>query len=351
MQIQEEGEVQSNNDNEELFEHLRLVVDKGQAPLRIDKFLTIKTQNASRNRIQNAITAESLIVNGKPVKSNYKVKPLDEISLVLPTPPRDTELLPQNIPLNIIYEDDNLLIVNKPAGLVVHPGFNNYDGTLVNGLLYHFENLPTANGSRRPGLVHRIDKNTSGLLLVAKDEVTMTHLARQFYEHTTEREYLALVWGNIEEESGTINAHLYRSPIDRRITQVTQDETLGKSAITHYTVLERFTYTTLISCKLETGRTHQIRAHMKHIKHPIFSDMTYGGNEIHAGPKFNKYKQFIQNCLFICPRQALHAKSIGFTHPMTKERMYFTADLPLDMESVINKWRVTSHNFKWADEE
>jgi 23S rRNA pseudouridine1911/1915/1917 synthase len=327
------------DEQEEFYEHLRIAVDKGQEPLRIDKFLVSKVQNASRNRVQNAIEAEAVRVNDKPVKSNYKVRPLDIITVLLPEPPRDTELKGENIPLDIVYEDDNLLVVNKQAGMVVHPGYNNYTGTLVNALVYHFDNLPTANGERRPGLVHRIDKDTSGLLVIAKDEFTMTHLAKQFFDHTIERTYYALVWGSFDEKSGTVDANLARSPKDRRVVQVFQDDDAGKRAITHYKVVEEFYYTTLVECRLETGRTHQIRAHMQHLHHPLFNDAMYGGDAIIAGPQFTKYKQFIQNCFTLCPRQALHARTLGFIHPHTKKEMHFEAPLHADMQALIEKWR------------
>jgi 23S rRNA pseudouridine1911/1915/1917 synthase len=324
---------------EEYYEHYRLTVDKGQQPLRIDKFLVSKIQNASRNRIQNSAETGTILVNGKPVKSNYKVKGLDLITVVLPEPPRDTELKPEDIPLDIVYEDDQLLVVNKKAGMVVHPGYNNYTGTLVNALIYHFESLPTANGERRPGLIHRIDKDTSGLLVIAKDEMTMTFLAKQFFDHSIDRSYQALVWGTFEEKEGTVDANLGRSIKDRRVVQVYHDEEVGKRAVTHYKVQEEFIYTSLVECVLETGRTHQIRAHMQHLGHSLFNDSAYGGDEIRYGPKFTKYKQFVENCFQVCPRQALHAKSLGFIHPKTKEYMYFEAAMPEDMQQLVDKWR------------
>jgi 23S rRNA pseudouridine1911/1915/1917 synthase len=326
-------------DQEEFYEHYRIEADKGQQPLRIDKFLTNRIQNASRNRVQNAIEAGAVRVNGNAVKSNYRIRPLDVITVLLPEPPRDTELKPENIPLDIVYEDDYLLVVNKPAGMVVHPGYNNYTGTLVNALVHHFDNLPTGHGERRPGLVHRIDKDTSGLLVIAKDEFTMTHLAKQFFDHTIERSYQALVWGVFEEKEGTVDTNLARSPKDRRVVQVLPDEDAGKRAITHYKVVEEFYYTTLVECRLETGRTHQIRAHMQHLRHPLFNDAAYGGDKIIAGPQFTKYKQFIQNCFAVCPRQALHARSLGFIHPKTLKEMRFEAELPSDIQGLIDKWR------------
>ncbi|MCX6351507.1 MAG: RluA family pseudouridine synthase [Bacteroidetes bacterium] len=331
--------LQDEDTQEELYEHFNITVDKGQEPVRIDKFLTARIQNASRTRIQACTETESIRVNDKPVKSNYKIKPLDVISILLPHPPRDKELKAENIPLDIIYEDDHVMVVNKSAGMVVHPGYHNYDHTLVNALMYHFENLPTANGERRPGLVHRIDKDTSGLLVIAKDEYSMSHLAKQFFEHTVIRNYVALVWGYLEEENGTITGNLARSKHDRRIMQVYEDEEIGKHAVTHYKVLERFNYATLVECTLETGRTHQIRIHMKHIRHPLFNDAAYGGNEIKDGPSFTKFKQFIDNCFSICPRQALHARTLGFVHPHTKKEMLFELPPPADMQLLIEKWR------------
>jgi 23S rRNA pseudouridine1911/1915/1917 synthase len=326
-------------DEQDLYEHLRIVVDKGQSLLRMDKFLMHRIENASRNRIQNAIELGNVLVNDKQAKSSYKVKPLDVISVVLPHPPRDTEVYPEDIPLNIAYEDNDVLVVNKPAGLVVHPGFNNYTGTLVNGLVFHFQQLPTLPGNDgRPGLVHRIDKDTSGLLLISKNERAMTWLARQFFEHTIARKYLALAWGDLEKD-GTITGYIGRSVNDRRVMDIYDDEEKGKWSVTHYKVLERFGYVTLIECQLETGRTHQIRAHMKHIGHPLFSDAMYGGDKIIKGTTFSKYKQFIENCFEIMPRQALHAQSLGFVHPATRQFVYFEAPLPPDFDAVLQKWR------------
>jgi 23S rRNA pseudouridine1911/1915/1917 synthase len=336
---------------DEYYEHYRLPVDKGQQPIRIDKFLTGKLSGVSRNRIQNAADAGCIRVNDNPVKSNYKVRPDDVITILLPQPPRDTELKAENIPLNIVYEDDYLLVVNKPAGMVVHPAYANYTGTLVNALVYHFENLPTAGGERRPGLVHRIDKDTSGLLVVAKDELTMTHLAKQFFEHSIDRAYTALAWGTFKEKEGTLDTQLGRSLKDRRVTQVYHDLEIGKRAITHYKVLEEYHYTSLIECRLETGRTHQIRAHMQHIGHPLFNDSTYGGDRIVAGPAFTKYKQFVNNCFEICPRQALHARLLAFTHPKTGERLHFEAPLPEDMAALIEKWKHYTANVSRIEEE
>lgn len=341
---------QEGTEQEEFYEHHRITADKGQQPLRIDKFLANRVQNASRNRIQNAIEAGAVRVNDKAVKSNYKIRPLDVITVLLPEPPRDTELRGENIPLDIVYEDDHLLVVNKPAGMVVHPGYNNYTGTLVNALVFHFDNLPTAQGERRPGLVHRIDKDTSGLVVIAKDEFTMSHLAKQFFDHTIERTYHALVWGSFDEKQGTVDANLARSPKDRRVVQVFHDDDIGKRAVTHYKVVEEFFYTTLVECRLETGRTHQIRAHMQYLRHPLFNDAAYGGDKILAGPQFTKYKQFIQNCFELCPRQALHARTLGFTHPHTGKHMYFEAPLPPDMQSLVEKWRTfaaSGHSEAW----
>ncbi len=326
-------------DEQDLFEHLRIVVDKGQSLLRIDKFLMHRVENASRNRIQNAIELGNVLVNDKTVKASYKVKPLDVISVVLPHPPRDTEVYPEDIPLDIIYEDDDVLVVNKPAGLVVHPGYNNYTGTLVNGLVYHFQQLPTLPGNDgRPGLVHRIDKDTSGLLLISKNERSMTWLAKQFFDHTITRKYLALVWGDLETD-GTVTGYIGRSVNDRRVMAIYDDPEKGKWSVTHYKILERMGYVTLIECQLETGRTHQIRAHLKHIRHPLFSDAIYGGDKILKGTVFSKYKQFVENCFQLMSRQALHAQTLGFLHPTLRKQLLFEAPLPNDFESVLEKWR------------
>ena len=326
-------------EEQDLYEHLRIAVDKGQAPLRIDKFLMNRVENASRNRIQNAVELGNVLVNDKIIKSSYKVKPFDVISVVLPHPPRDTEVYPENIPLDIIYEDNDVLVINKPAGMVVHPGYNNYTGTLVNGLVYHFQQLPVLPGNDgRPGLVHRIDKDTSGLLLISKNERAMTWLAKQFFEHTITRKYIALVWGDIATD-GTVTGYIGRSVNDRRVMSIYDDAQKGKWSVTHYKVLERMNYVTLIECQLETGRTHQIRAHMKHIGHPLFSDATYGGDKILKGTVFTKYRQFVENCFGIMPRQALHAQTLGFLHPTLKRNLLFEAPLPADFESVLNKWR------------
>lgn len=326
----------------ELFEHFRFIADKGQSPIRIDKYLVNCMANISRNRIQEAADAGNILVNEKPVKANYKVKPNDIISVVMTYPPSQFEIIPQNIPIDIVYEDDDLLIVNKQPGLVVHPGVGNYEGTLLNALAYHFKDNPKYDfNDARIGLVHRIDKDTSGLLLIAKTEEAKTHLGKQFYNKTTDRLYEALVWGNIKEDEGTIVGALARDPRDRMMFKVfDEDENpLAKHAITHYKVLERLSYVTLVECRLETGRTHQIRVHMKHIGHPLFNDERYGGNEILRGTTSAKYRQFIKNCFEICPRQALHAKTLGFVHPTTGEKMYFNSELPQDMQQLLIKWR------------
>ncbi len=328
------------NEDEELFEHFRFKVDKGQEPIRIDKFLLTKIKEVSRNKIQTAAEEEMILVNEKAVKSNYKVRPLDEIVIMLPEPKMEFEVQPENIPIKIVYEDDDLVIVNKPAGLVVHPGAGNYTGTLVNGLLYHLQQLPAAPKNEfRPGLVHRIDKNTSGLLVIAKNDHALNFLGKQFSDHTIKRSYVALVWGDFKEKEGTITGNIGRSQKNRKVMDVFPEGDHGKEAITHFKVLERFSYVTFVECKLETGRTHQIRAHMKFIGHPLFNDETYGGDKIVKGTVYTKYKQFVENCFQMLPRQALHAKSLGFIHPVTKKEMLFDSELPDDMMSVIQKWR------------
>lgn len=336
------SEIQDNIDNDEedeLYEHQRVVVDKGQALMRLDKYLPHFSKNLSRNRIQNAIEAETIKVNGQTAKASYKVKPFDVITYSLPKPPRNTELIPEDIPLNIVHEDDDILIINKPAGMVVHPAFGNWSGTLVNGLIYYLQNLPThRNGEIRPGLVHRIDKDTSGLLVIAKNDYAMTFLANQFFEHTIERTYYALIWGVPKEESGTIHNYIGRSYKNRKVSEVFPDDTHAKVAITHYKVLKDLRYVSLIQCNLETGRTHQIRVHMKHLGHPLFNDSEYGGDRILRGQVFNKYKQFVENCFDIIPRQALHAKTLGFIHPRTKQWVQFDTELPDDFKGVLTKW-------------
>lgn len=333
-----EEELQEDDNN--LYEHYSFVAEKGQQPLRIDKYLMNFIENATRNKIQAAAKDGSIYVNGEPVKSNYKVKPFDEIKVLFAHPPYEYLLVPEDIPLNVVYEDDDVLVVNKPAGMVVHPGHGNYSGTLINALTFHFDNLPN-NSSERPGLVHRIDKDTSGLLVVAKTEEAMAHLSNQFAEKTSEREYIALVWGNIEEDEGTIEGNIGRHPKNRLQNTVFlgDDADKGKPAVTHYKVLERFGYVTLVSCKLETGRTHQIRVHMKHIGHTLFNDERYGGELILKGTTFTKYKQFVENCFKVLPRQALHAKTLGFVHPKTGDFLRFTSEIPEDMQQCIEKWR------------
>jgi 23S rRNA pseudouridine1911/1915/1917 synthase len=326
-------------ENDELFEHHRIVVDKKQQLLRIDKFLMDRLPNVTRNKLQDAIKSGFVMVNGKTVKPNHKVHPDDVIKIALPEPPRDTEVVPEDIPLNIIYEDDDLLVVNKEAGMVVHPAYQNWTGTLVNALTYHFQNLPTMKDNEgRPGLVHRIDKDTSGLLVIAKSENAMSSLAKQFFDHSIERTYYALVWGEPEPEDGTIDVNLGRSLKDRRVTAAFPEGDFGRHAITHYKTIKQLRYVSLIQCNLETGRTHQIRAHMKHLGHPIFNDATYGGDKILKGTTFSKYKQFVDNCFKTIPRQALHAKSLGFIHPTTKEFMQFDSELPSDFQEVMEKW-------------
>lgn len=335
--------------DEELFEHHRFEASKGQAPLRVDKFLMNLVENATRNKIQQAAANGNIFVNNIPVKSNYKVKALDVVRVLLEHPPFENIIIPEDIPLDIVFEDDQLLVINKPAGLVVHPGHGNYTGTLVNALAFHFENLPM-NSSERPGLVHRIDKDTSGLLVVAKTDYAMAFLAKQFEEKTSEREYVALVWGNITEEEGTVTGYIGRHMKDRMQMACYDNEEYGKWAVTHYKVLERLGYVTLVSCKLETGRTHQIRVHMKHIGHTLFNDERYGGHLILKGTTFTKYKQFIDNCFKTLPRQALHAKTLGFQHPTTKEFMRFDTEIPQDMMECIEKWRVYSKSHTVEEE-
>ncbi|MEC9209774.1 MAG: RluA family pseudouridine synthase [Bacteroidota bacterium] len=321
------------------FEHYKFVADKGQNPLRVDRFLLNFIEFATRNKIQNSIKAGNVRVNDNIVKTNYKVKAEDVVTVLLDYPKEKHELLPQDIPLNIIYEDEDLLIVNKEAGMVVHPGFGNPDGTLVNAVAFHVNNLPNMGEEDRPGLVHRIDKNTSGILVIAKTERAMTDLAKKFADRDLNRKYIALVWGDLKENEGTITGHIGRNLKNRKVMDVFPDGEYGKHAVSHYKVLERFGYTTLIECKLETGRTHQIRAHFKHIGHPLFNDDEYGGDAILKGTTFTKYKQFVQNCFKICDRQALHAKSLGFVHPTIKKEMFFDSELAEDMEQLIEKWR------------
>ncbi len=331
----------SNEQDGQLYEHIRMVVDKGQVPLRVDKYMFEHLQHSSRNRIQKAADSGYVHVNDRPVKSNYKVRPFDVVTLMLDRPHFDTSIKPEDIPLDITYEDDQLMVVNKPAGLVVHPGCGNFTGTLVNAIAYYLRNLPSYDpNDPQVGLVHRIDKDTSGLLVIAKTPEAKTKLGAQFFNKTTHRSYNALVWGNIVEEEGRIEGNIGRDPKDRlRMTVFPPDSEIGKTAVTHYRVIERFGYVTLVECILETGRTHQIRAHMKHIGHPLFNDERYGGSEILRGERTGSYKQFVMNGFKICPRQALHARTLGFVHPSTDKQMDFTSPLPQDMEQLIDKWR------------
>lgn len=323
---------------DDLHEHYRFVASKGQEPLRVDKFLMNFIENATRNKIQQAAKSGHIWVNGNQVKQNYRVKAADEVKVLFEHPPYEFLLTPENIPLDIVFEDEELLVVNKPPGMVVHPGHGNYSGTLINALVYHFKNLPN-NSNERPGLVHRIDKDTSGLLVIAKSENAMVHLAQQFFDKSSEREYVALVWGNPAEDEGTIEGHIARNPKNRLQMMVFSEGDQGKEAVTHYKVLERLGYVTLVSCKLETGRTHQIRVHMKHIGHTLFNDERYGGDKILKGTTFTKYKQFVDNCFKVLPRQALHAKTLGFEHPKTGEMLRFDSQIPQDMLACIEKWR------------
>jgi 23S rRNA pseudouridine1911/1915/1917 synthase len=328
-----------DGDDDELFEHHRIVADPKQSLLRIDKFLMDRLPNVTRTKLQTGIHDGFVRVNDKAIKPNYKIHPNDVVTVSLPEPPRDTEIIPENIPLDIVFEDDHLLVINKPAGMVVHPAYQNWNGTVVNALAYHFQNLPQMKGNEgRPGLVHRIDKDTSGLLVIAKDEVSLTGLAKQFFDHTIERTYNALVWGVPEQPSGTINVNVGRSLKDRRVTAAFPNGDMGRHAITHYRLLRDLRYVSLIECKLETGRTHQIRAHMKYLGHPLFNDAMYGGNEVLKGTTFTKYKQFVENCFKVIPRQALHAKTLGFIHPVTKQFLQFDSELPQDFTDVLEKW-------------
>lgn len=342
MSNDQEGDIGESDD---LFEHHRVVVDPGQQPLRIDKFLLDRLPNTSRNRLQDAAKSGFIRVNDVAVKSNYKVKPEDIITVELPYPVRETELVPEDIPLDIVYEDEDCLVVNKEAGMVVHPGYSNYSGTMVNAMLFHFDNLPVKKGEEhpRPGLVHRLDKNTTGLMVLAKNEKALTHLCNQFFERTTQRRYHALVWGDIAED-GTVTGNLGRSLKNRKIMDVfPEGGDIGKHAVTHYKVLRRYGYVTLVECKLETGRTHQIRVHMKHIGHPLFNDPEYGGNKVLKGPSFSKYRQFVENTFNFCQRQALHAKSLGFVQPRTGELLTFESDIPEDMQIVLDRWEKYSN--------
>jgi 23S rRNA pseudouridine1911/1915/1917 synthase len=344
--VQEEDDLNADEE-QSLYEHHNIKVAKGQVSMRIDKFIMISVANTTRTKVQNACDAGFVLVNGKPIKSNYKIKPLDEISIVLTVPPRSIEVLPENIPIDIVYEDDYIVIVNKKAGMVVHPAYGNYTGTLVNALTFHFGNLPKTRTKLnndlyldRPGLVHRIDKNTSGIIIIAKTELAMTRLAKDFYDRTMDRKYIALCWGDLKQDSGTIIGNVGRDPKNRKVMTVfPEGSEQGKHAVTHYKVLERFGYITLVECKLETGRTHQIRVHFKSIGHPLFNDNEYGGDAILKGLNTSKYRQFVQNCFDLLPRQALHAKTLGITHPVTHKKLFFDSEIPGDMQAVIDKWR------------
>ena len=330
----------SDNEGQELWEHHRFIAEKGQNLLRVDKFLVSHIDNTSRNRIQQAADAGCILVNGKAVKSNYRVKPFDIVSVVMDRPKYELEIIPEDIPLDIVYEDNQLLVVNKPAGLVVHPGHGNYSGTLVNALAYHFKDIPDYDvNDPRLGLVHRIDKDTSGLLVIAKTPDAKTFLGKQFFNKTTHRQYVAVVWGKFDEESGTIVGNIGRNPKDRLQMTVFPDGEEGKHAVTHYKVIENLSHVAVVQCQLETGRTHQIRVHMKHIGHPLFNDARYGGDKILRGISTAKYTQFVQNCFKICPRQALHAKTLGFVHPTTRQEMFFNIEIPDDMTTLIRKWQ------------
>lgn len=335
------------DEEQALFEHHNLKISKGQVSLRIDKFIMMQIANSTRTKVQHACEAGFVMVNGKPVKSNYKIKPLDEISIMLTVPPRSVEVIPENIPIDIVFEDDYIVLVNKKPGMVVHPAYGNYTGTLVNALAYHFENLPKSRSKlnhdlylERPGLVHRIDKNTSGILIIAKTELAMTRLSKDFFDRTMDRKYMAICWGDLKEDSGTITANVGRNLRNRKVMDTFPvDSEHGKHAVTHYKVLERFGFITLVECKLETGRTHQIRVHFKSIGHPLFNDNEYGGDQILKGLNTAKYRQFVQNCFDILPRQALHAKTLGITHPITGEKLFFNSEVPDDMVQVLEKWQ------------
>jgi len=328
-----------DDQDDELFEHHRIIADPKQSLIRIDKFLMARLPNVTRTKIQTGISEGFVRVNDKDVKPNYRIHPNDIITVSLPEPPRDTEVVPENIPLSIVFEDQHLMVINKPAGMVVHPAYQNWTGTLVNALAYHFKSLPQMPGNEgRPGLVHRIDKDTSGLLVIAKDEETLTGLAKQFFDHTIERRYHALVWGVPDPPEGTIDQFVGRSLKDRRLTTVFPDRDMGRNAVTHYRLLQDLRYVSVVECKLETGRTHQIRAHLKYIGHTLFNDAFYGGDQILKGTTFSKYKQFVDNCFKLLPRQALHAKSLGFVHPVTKKFLQFDSELPQDIKDVIEKW-------------
>ena len=340
--VEDDDEIENlSSENQTMYEHYRFIADKGQNMLRIDKFLSVRIEGISRNRIQQAAEAGCILVNNEPVKSNYRVKPLDVISIMMDKPRHELEIIPEDIPLDIVYEDDDLIVVNKKPGMVVHPGHGNYTGTLVNAIAYHLKYNESLNiDDPRLGLVHRIDKDTSGLLLIAKTPDAKTKLSVQFFNKTTKRQYVALVWGNVEKDEGRIEGNIGRDPKDRMLMRVFPEGDQGKTAVTHYKVLERFGYVTLVQCRLETGRTHQIRVHMKYIGHTLFNDERYGGNEILRGTNFVKYKQFVYNCFVACPRQCLHAQTLGFVHPRTGDEMFFESNIPEDMEEVIKKWRI-----------
>lgn len=338
----EKDQIEEPENNDELYERFVFSADKGQEPYRIDKFLMNRIEGATRNKLQQAINSGLVLVNGKEVKQNYKIKAFDQIVVYSDLSPESTDIVPENIPLSIHYEDEDVLLINKPAGLVVHPGSGNYNGTLLNGIAYYLKSENAAITEEtlpRFGLVHRIDKNTSGLLVLAKTDLAMRQMAKQFYDHTVKRKYVALVWGDVAAEEGTIVAHVGRNLRFRKLFEAYPEGDHGKEAITHYKVLERFNYVTLVQCVLETGRTHQIRVHMKYLGHPLFNDDFYGGDKIVKGTIFSKYKQFVDNCFALCPRQALHAKTLGFVHPSTGEELFFDTELPRDMQQVIEKWR------------
>ncbi len=333
-------DISADDENSGLYEHVNITVDKKQEPLRIDKFLLLFRQNSSRNKISQTCKAGNVIVNGNPVKQNYRVKPGDEVSVLLAHPPRENVIIPQDIPINIVYEDSDLIIVDKDPGMVVHPGFGNWDKTLVNALAFHFAKDPNYNSDLdRVGLVHRIDKDTSGLLVIAKTEYALSFLAKQFFDRTTKRLYWAFVWGNVKDDSGTVTGHIGRHPKNRMQMYTYEDGSHGKHAVTHYKVLERFRYMTWIECKLETGRTHQIRAHLKHIGHTLFNDARYEGNIVMRGVDMPKYRKFVQNVFEVLPRHALHAHTLGFIHPTTKKEMYFESPMPKDMQDASERWR------------
>jgi 23S rRNA pseudouridine1911/1915/1917 synthase len=330
----------ADNTTDDFVEEVRIIIDKGQEPIRIDKFIASRiSKDISRTRIQGAAAAGSILVNGKPVKQNYKVRPLDELLLIIPRSGENGDLSPEDIPLEIVYEDEDVLVINKQAGLVVHPGLGNWTGTLVNALLFHYSTLPGSKDNQRPGLVHRLDKDTTGLMVVAKNEMALSHLAKQFFNRTIRRKYVALAWGSFEETEGTVDVNIGRHTRMRLKMDAFPDGDGGKPAITHYKVLEPLNYVTLIECKLETGRTHQIRVHMKYIGHTLFGDIRYGGNQILKGTVYSKYKQFIDNCFEILPRQALHARELGFIHPVSGKELFFEADLPADFQTILDKWR------------